>query len=890
MKNPIRISLRGRLLALVLLALLPAFALIIYNTIDDHQRAEAEVKQTGLRLVRLAAQNHEQMIDDAHDLLSLLTRFSLVLLDRSACQSLLEDLSQHYPHYTNFLVLDAEGTVSCSARTGYAGVNYADRQWFKDAVGTRKFVASEYLVGRVTSKPSVVFAAPLLDSNGSVQAVVSVSTLLEWLNRMGEHAQLPAGSTFTLLDANGTVLARHPETEKWIGRLYDHAHLVRTILTQDQEATTESAGLDGIDRLYAFKPLGVRKQVRAWHLAVGIPKEAAYGEIRAVLGQNLFFLAIVALLVLAAAWWGSHTLVLRPLRALVETSAKLGKGDLSARTGTDPRQDEIGQLAAALDQMAEAIEARESDRRSAEQTRAQLAAIVESSSDAIVSRTIDGTVTSWNKGAENLFGYTAEEMIGNSIMLLVPGDQVHRVAKNFDNIKHGHRIGSCETVRLKKSGAPIDVSVTISPIVDGSGKVIGASSITRDISAHKRSERELKALHDINLAISSTLDRQAILQILLEKIEVLLPYAASHIRLLEEATGKLEPVACRNLDEEQWKSGGSASHHVTLRTIIRSKQPVVIRNLQTDERTLRRSFYHQQGLVSYLGMPLIVKDKAIGVLSLLTRNEHEFTDAEIRFAETLAKQASIAISNSQLYQESKKLLDELAVSEEQIRALANGLMHAQDQEAKRITHVLHDESGQLLAMVYIALDELAKRLDEAGRERVGKIKGLLDEVENRLRDLSHELHPAMLDHLGLLPSLEHLAHQIAKRAGIQITVEGKLNERLSPLLELTIYRVVQEAFNNVVRHASARLIQVRVLQDKELIQCAIQDDGVGFDPAAVARTRRKQAKGLGLPGMRERVEAVGGIFQIMSAPGEGSKVFLSIPWEQINGSPSFARR
>jgi signal transduction histidine kinase len=358
--------------------------------------------------------------------------------------------------------------------------------------------------------------------------------------------------------------------------------------------------------------------------------------------------------------------------------------------------------------------------------------------------------------------------------------------------------------------------------------------------------------------------------------------------LINKVTGKLDPVACRNIDEAQWKAGGTGFQHSIHRTILQSKRPLVIPNLQNDERNWRQEFYREQGLISYLGMPLIVKDEAIGVLSLLTKEAHAFTHQEIRFAETLAKQASIAIYNSQLYEESKKLTEDLAGSEEQIHALANGLIHARDEEAKRIAHALHDESGQLLAMVYIALDEMAKGLAATDKERVQAIKGLLDDVEKRLRDLSHELHPAMLDHLGLIPSVEYLAKQISKRTGIQIKVAADLNERLSPLLELSLFRGVQEAFNNVVRHARAKTINVRIMQDEELIQCAIQDDGVGFNPTAAWRRKKHKGQGLGLAGMRERIEGIGGFFQILSAPGEGTKLFISMPREKYRGAQSAA--
>ena len=107
--------------------------------------------------------------------------------------------------------------------------------------------------------------------------------------------------------------------------------------------------------------------------------------------------------------------------------------------------------------------------------------------------------------------------------------------------------------------------------------------------------------------------------------------------------------------------------------------------------------------------------------------------------------------------------------------MANGLIRARDEEAKRIAHTLHDESGQLLALVYIALDELSAGLAEADKNQVREIKRLLDSVEDRWRDLSHELHPSMLDHLGLTPTTEYLTAQIAKRTGLQINLSDYLN-------------------------------------------------------------------------------------------------------------------
>lgn len=866
---------------LVVLSLLPAFVLIIYKDVEDSRQAAADARRAAAQVLRFSSQAHQQMLDEAHNLLSFLSAMPGVLLNPPLCRKLMAGLSGEYAKFGSFLVLDSRGDVVCSKLPGFARVNYADRPWFREAVQSRRFVAGEYLVGRVTGKPMIAFSAPLLDGE-TVKGVIGAAVFLEWLNRVSDLARLPAGSTFTILDRDGVVLARQPGSEKWVGKPYPAGDVLRMVMASSGEDTVESARPDGIPRLFAFKPLVPPNKIVYGYLLVGIPKEMAYRSARAKVLLNMIFVSLAALLVVAIGWWGSKTLVLKPILALADASAKLAHGDLNARSGITARRDEIGQLARAFDHMAASLQAREAERKTAEDVRARLAAIVESSSDAIISRDLEGRITSWNKGAERLFGYRAEEMIGKETRLLVPPDQLERAKAHYARINRGERIESFETTRVTKGGARIHVSVTVSPIIDDAGKVIGASSIVRDIGDRIRSENELKALHEINLALTSSLELRWILDLLLERIEILLPYGAAHIRLLDRATGRLEPVTCRNLDEEQWKAGRVALQQSVHARILQTQRPVIIRNLDRDENVRRRDFYRREGLVSFLGLPLTVQKEAIGVLSLFTREEHEFSPEEIRFAETLAKQASVAIHNAQLYQESRKLSEQLAAREERIRNLVARLIHARDEEAKRIASELHDESRQFLALVYISLDELTRDLPGDDQKRVLRIKGLLDQVEERLRDLSHELYPHMLDQLGLMPSLEFLAHQTAKRLGIEIVVKGDLDRRLAPRLELTIYRVLQEALNNVARHAGAKSVVIRVQQDERWIQCAIQDDGVGFDPAAA-----DERHGLGLARMRERVHAAGGSLELISAPGQGTKLFFSFRGHSNDSANSF---
>lgn len=202
-----------------------------------------------------------------------------------------------------------------------------------------------------------------------------------------------------------------------------------------------------------------------------------------------------------------------------------------------------------------------------------------------------------------------------------------------------------------------------------------------------------------------------------------------------------------------------------------------------------------------------------------------------------------------------------------------------EDEAKRVAHALHDEAGTLLGSVHLALEEVAGSLPRRKRAGLVKVRTLLDQIEQELRRLSHELRPTLLDDLGLLPALDFLTKGVAKRTGMGIVVkeEGAQTGRLPAEVETTLYRNVQEALNNVARHARARRVTVTLKRSDDCVRCSVRDDGAGFAPRAVAHG--DQERGLGLPGMRERLDAVGGSLEVASSPGHGTEIKMSVPIE-----------
>jgi signal transduction histidine kinase len=228
-----------------------------------------------------------------------------------------------------------------------------------------------------------------------------------------------------------------------------------------------------------------------------------------------------------------------------------------------------------------------------------------------------------------------------------------------------------------------------------------ASAINQMATGLSGNLQRIRALREIDMAIASTLNLREVLNVLLEKIDLALPYAAATVRLFNKESGLLEPVACRNLDEKEWKEAGGKAGRGPANAVFESKAPVMISNVQTDPRVRDLEFFRRHGLVSYLGVPLVVKDEVLGVLSFYTKEEHRFSNEEVEFLTTLAGQAAIAIHNSQLYEKTKSQAVELERANEDLK------------RREEIQKLLKELSQDITSL---DIDSLLRKLTEKVRE------------------------------------------------------------------------------------------------------------------------------------------------------------------------------
>ena len=263
---------------------------------------------------------------------------------------------------------------------------------------------------------------------------------------------------------------------------------------------------------------------------------------------------------------------------------------------------------------------------------------------------------------------------------------------------------------------------------------------------------------------------------------------------------------------------------------------------------------------SGLWVPLILRDRAIGVLVAHDKNvgDWRFSDEDVRIAEIFAQRAALAIDLSQ------------RVASDALRRVVAG----QELERKRLARELHDETGQALTSILLGLrsiEESSKDKPEL-REAVLALREIVVETLHDVRRLAVELRPKALDDFGLVPALERLAETFAEQTDVDVHLQAALGEdRLPAEIETALYRIVQEALTNVIKHAQASIVSVVLTRKGQSVVAVVEDDGRGFDPA------RAREEGLGLLGMRERIALLDGRVTIESTGRGGTTVAVEVP-------------
>src|SRR6267154_733719 len=358
-------GLRFRLLVLVVLTCAPLVALMLRNAGEDRRRAMAGWTQRAQRLQQVARKEEQQVIGSTRQLLLAFSEASSVHSQNSRrCKKAVDELFAAYPRYANLGGLTTNGEVLASALPIVGPENRADRDFFRAVLENRDFSVGKAFISEHGS--AISFGSPVLDSLGMVEGVVFAELDLAHFGRSRIELanQLPKAATWTQIDRHGTILARYPAPEDWIGHQFPEPQLLANVFASSN-GLVEAASPERIPNLYAFNSMPSRLGGGEVVTILGIPKGVLFADADRVLRRNVTWLGAAAAIAILLGWIGSKLLILRPVRALVRSSMRLARGDFSVRTGLPHGRDELGQLTLAFDHMAQALEQRELERQRA---------------------------------------------------------------------------------------------------------------------------------------------------------------------------------------------------------------------------------------------------------------------------------------------------------------------------------------------------------------------------------------------------------------------------------------------------------------------------------------------------------------------------------------------
>jgi PAS domain S-box-containing protein len=437
-------QLKTRLILLVLLAMLPVFGLALFNAARMAELGRNDAREDLLRLARLTAANHEQQLEGARQLLIVLSQSPQVRDgDQALCSQFLANLIPHYPAYALLAVSDLNGDIYCSSHPLDKAVNISEQASFKQAVSFARFSVGEYDTARASDMPSFGLAFPVHDAGDYVKAIVLIDFNLSAMDSLIEKSNLlsyPHTSVF-ILDKRGVILSSLPVEVLPKGRLIEKEEAFVLLQQQSKDKLQQGSFTAGCLNsaqtcLYSFRSLMTAQE--AGYILVSMPESNAYAAVKEATSYQMGGLLFVSVLALASAWFGA-TFFTGKIRLLTSVTQKIAAGNLSARTGLQPKHDDLYQLAAAFDQMAESLEQRDLALRSAELARStseiRLANILQNASEAIVTINENLRVIVFNKGAEIIFGCSREEVLGKTISILLPTPPVKAHKQFLENIK-----------------------------------------------------------------------------------------------------------------------------------------------------------------------------------------------------------------------------------------------------------------------------------------------------------------------------------------------------------------------------------------------------------------------------------------------------------------------
>jgi diguanylate cyclase (GGDEF)-like protein len=356
-RNKPILSIRARLIVLALLAITPLMLERVHGLENARNERTERAHSDVIDLARRGTEAQREIIYSVRALLQIVSRvYARMPTEAANCNQFMAALTTNIPWIRNLAVAGTDGRIKCSTDPSAAGLNVSDRAYYQESLNSREFALSDYLISRINQAPSVVATYPAVTDDGKIDGVVMAVINLEWIGELAATAARHSGASVLLLDGSGTLIAASADQQSYIGKRFATDALAREMLASDDGSVTVP-GFDGVTRIFAY----VRVPWTQARLAVGLDENAVHSGIDRELDIAYLQLGLFGMFVLLVAWFGGEQLVVRPIRSLVRTAARFGRGDLHARATQEPWVAEFEPLAVALDDMAAKLAEREEE-------------------------------------------------------------------------------------------------------------------------------------------------------------------------------------------------------------------------------------------------------------------------------------------------------------------------------------------------------------------------------------------------------------------------------------------------------------------------------------------------------------------------------------------------
>ena len=530
------------------------------------------------------------------------------------------------------------------------------------------------------------------------------------------------------------------------------------------------------------------------------------------------------------------------------------------------------------------------ERKEAEEELIRLGSIVESSHDAIFCETLEGTVTDWNAGAERIFGYSPAEVVGRPVSLLVPPELVHELPGIVERVRRGEQVDHFETVLTKKDGFLIDVSLTISPLKNTVGEVVGASTIARDITERKEVEEEERRRSQemaILYSVANTMAQPGIFKDKLTNVLANLVWltVADQVALrVPDETGQgLEAIAAAGPAVKQGITGLLPYAQGVAGTAFREGEPVIVNDYRN--HALSTPDGVTLGIASIASLPVKVAGRTMGVVNILSRDTNHFTPDRVRLLTTVAGGLGVLLESARLYDALEQRAEELARSNADLEQFAYVASHDLQEPLRSVVGFT-----SLLSRRYKGqIDENADRFIERAVLAASRMQGLINDLLSYSRVGRNFEGPVMVDTEALLDQELDGLHAAIQESSAAVTHD--------PLPSIAAdSSLLGQVFRNLVGNAikfrgeSPPAVHVSVEEQGGEWKFAVKDNGIGIDPQFAERiftifqrlhTREEYpGTGIGLSICKKAIERLGGRIWVESQLGQGSTFYFTVPMDQ----------